>query len=102
MTTYTRLGVRQTPSPRNRLRSLDACSTYYATTPSTLPPNLGLRRSRVGPSGLPVWPFGVPSLNEPDLNQRNLNKPYLKPKRTEPKPIKPKLAQPKLTQPEFT
>ena len=50
----TRLGVRQTVSSRNRLSSLNilACSSRSAQPLSRLPPNLGLRRIRLGPSGL--------------------------------------------------
>ena len=46
---FTRLGVRQTVSSRNRLSSLNilACSSRSAQPLSRLPPNLGLRRFRL-------------------------------------------------------
>ena len=52
--TYTRLGVRQTMSSRNRLSSLNilACSSRSAQLLSRLPPNLGPRRLRLGTSAL--------------------------------------------------
>ena len=58
---YTRLGVRQTVSSRNRLSSLNilACSSRSAPPLSRLPPNLGLRRFWLGPSGLDSMFFGA-------------------------------------------
>ena len=57
----TRLGVRQTVSSRNRLSSLNilACSSRSAQPLSRLPPNLGLRRFWLGPSGLDSAFFGA-------------------------------------------
>ena len=72
----TRLGVRQTVSSRNRLSSLNilACSSRSAQPLSRLPPNLGLRRFWLGPSGLDsvsftkTWHSGVDAFSGLLLN----------------------------------